>query len=53
MPALAPFVRVAGAAGAPMKTHPDIIDILNECLTAELTGVNQYFVHAKMCQNWG
>jgi bacterioferritin len=36
-----------------MKTHPDIIDILNEVLTAELTGVNQYFVHAKMCQNWG
>jgi bacterioferritin len=31
----------------------DIIHALNEVLTAELTAVNQYFVHAKMCDNWG
>jgi bacterioferritin len=36
-----------------MKGNPQIIDILNEVLTAELTGINQYFVHAKMCENWG
>jgi bacterioferritin len=36
-----------------LKTHADVIDILNEVLTAELTAVNQYFVHGKMCQNWG
>jgi len=30
-----------------------VIEVLNEILTAELTTVNQYFVHAKMCDNWG
>jgi bacterioferritin len=32
---------------------PEIIAALNDVLTAELTTVNQYFVHAKMCDNWG
>ena len=36
-----------------MKGKPEIIDALNEILTGELTAVNQYFVHAKMCENWG
>ena len=36
-----------------MKGHQAIIDVLNQVLTAELTAVNQYFVHAKMCRNWG
>lgn len=36
-----------------MQGDPDIIELLNECLTAELTAVNQYFADAKMCENWG
>ena len=36
-----------------MHGDPDIIEFLNEALTAELTAVNQYFLHAKMCDNWG
>lgn len=36
-----------------MQGDPEIIEALNDILTAELTSVNQYFVHAKMCSNWG
>jgi bacterioferritin len=36
-----------------MKGRPDIVELLNEVLTAELTAINQYFAHAKMQQNWG
>ena len=36
-----------------MKGHPDVIDLLNEVLTAELTAVNQYWLHGRMCANWG
>lgn len=39
-----------------MKRTPrdaDIITVLNDVLTAELTAINQYFIHAELCQHWG
>jgi bacterioferritin len=36
-----------------MKAEEGVIDRLNTILTADLTAINQYFVHAKMCENWG
>jgi bacterioferritin len=36
-----------------MRGSDAVIELLNEVLTAELTAVNQYFVDAKMCENWG
>lgn len=36
-----------------MQGDPDIIELLNEVLTAELAAINQYFLDAKMLDNWG
>jgi bacterioferritin len=36
-----------------MKGNAKVIQVLNDVLSAELVGINQYFLHAKMCRNWG
>jgi bacterioferritin len=36
-----------------MQGSEAVIDILNEVLTAELTAINQYFIHARLCDHWG
>jgi bacterioferritin len=36
-----------------MRGDAKVIEALNDVLTAELTAINQYFIHHKMCENWG
>jgi len=36
-----------------VKGNKKVIELLNDVLTGELTSVNQYFLHAKMCRHWG
>lgn len=36
-----------------MHGSPQVIEFLNDALSAELAAINQYFAHSKLCENWG
>jgi bacterioferritin len=36
-----------------MKGNAEVIDALKDILTGELTAINQYFLHSKICKDWG
>ena len=46
-------IRERGEGGGCMRGNSKVIAQLNTALREELTAINQYFLHAEMCHNWG
>src|SRR3977135_1203262 len=44
---------LTSSRGGSMKGPHQVVTLHNDTLTAELTAINQYFIHARMCENWG
>ena len=36
-----------------MQGNAQVVTSMNDILTAELTAISQYFIHARLCENWG
>ncbi len=60
MPGILHLLEITGSRhtiilpeGERMKGNEQVINQLNARLAEELTAINQYFVHAEMCENWG
>jgi bacterioferritin len=53
------WIRLRGRSQASLreagkvKGNAKVIEVLNQALKAELTAINQYFLHSEMCENWG
>jgi bacterioferritin len=48
-----PKALCAAEGASIMKGDSRLVEALNEVLTGELTSINQYFIHAMMCEHWG